>query len=78
MNKAEKKDSFDIEFEKIRLERFRIASKVLTVLISVGIGTFGVALINGQIQQQKISELAKQHEAQINLQNLKTKAENQK
>jgi hypothetical protein len=78
MNKAEKKDSFDIEFEKIRLERFRIVCKVLTVFISVGIGTFGVAWINGQIQQQKITELADQNRAQIALQNLKTKAENQK
>lgn len=58
---------FNIQLEEIKLERLKIFAKIITVLITVIIGTVGVALINSSVQKSK-----------INLQKEKDKAEIQK
>ncbi len=52
----------DIEMEKVKLERLKVYGKVLTVLISVCIGTFGVAYINHIIQNKRLEGQLKQQE----------------
>ena len=51
-----------LEMEKIKLERLKVYGKIITVLISVGIGTFGVAYINHIIQAKRLEGQLKQEE----------------
>ena len=44
MNHSE--ENFSIEKERIKLERLKLYGKILTVFISIGLGTFAVAFIN--------------------------------
>ena len=43
-----------LEIEKIKLERLKVYGKIITVLISISIGTFGVAYINNNLQNKKL------------------------
>ena len=51
-----------LEMEKIKLERLKVYGNVVTVLISVVIGTFGVAYINNTIQNKRLEGQLKQEE----------------
>lgn len=51
-----------LEMEKIKLERLKVYGKIITVLISVGIGTFGVTFINNVIQNKRLDGQLKQEE----------------
>ncbi len=51
-----------LEMEKIKLERLKVYGKIITVLISVGIGTFGVSYINHIIQEKRLEGQLKQEE----------------
>ncbi|MCP5003543.1 MAG: DUF1566 domain-containing protein [Planctomycetes bacterium] len=51
---ADKIKPDELEIEKIKLERLKVWVSVMKVLISVGIGTFGVAYINHTLQNKKL------------------------
>lgn len=51
-----------LEMEKIKLQRLKVYGKILTVLISVGIGTYGVAHMNNIIQERRLEGELKQQE----------------
>ena len=48
---TDEQERVDLEMEKLKLERFKVWEKIITVIISVTIGTFGVAYMNYVIQQ---------------------------
>ncbi len=59
---ADKKKTDDLEMERIKLERYKVKGKIITVLISVVIGTFGVNYINHIIQSKRLEGQLKQQE----------------
>ncbi len=46
----------NLEIEKIKLERLKVYGKIITVLISVGIGTYGVAAINSKLKEKQLEQ----------------------
>jgi hypothetical protein len=64
-----------LEIERLKLERLKIYGKMITVLISVIFGTFGVALINYTIQKRQIEQQQLKNEAQLQLQEKKAEAD---
>lgn len=59
---AHENETDRLGMEKIKLERLKVYGKIITVLISVGIGTFGVAYINHIIQKKRLEGQLKQEE----------------
>ncbi len=51
---TDEKKPDNLEIEKIKLERLKVYGKIITVLISICIGTFGVAYINNNLQNKKL------------------------
>lgn len=62
---TEKKEPDNLELEKIKLERLKVWGKIITVLISVGVGTFGVTVINNRLQEKQIDHQALVNEAKL-------------
>ncbi len=60
---TEKKKRDNLEIEKIKLARLKVYGKIITVLISIGIGTFGVAVINSKLQEKQLAQQALVNEA---------------
>lgn len=56
------------EKEQIKLEHFKVYGNIVTVLITVALGTFGVALINNSFQQRQLEQQRLINAAQLELQ----------
>lgn len=61
---TQNKENFPFEIERIKLERLKVYGKILTVLISIGLGTFAVALINYSYQKSQLELQEKKSEAE--------------
>lgn len=59
---VDEKKPDQLEIEKIKLERLKVYGKIITVLISICIGTFGVAYINNSLQNKKLEGQLKKEE----------------
>ena len=71
-------EDINLELERIRLERIKVYSKIVGLLITVGLGTFGVAIVNQSIQQRQLDQQKEQNDAQLKLQIEKARADRQK
>lgn len=60
---------------ELAIEKLKVLGNVLTVLITVGIGTFGVALVNRDYQNRQLEQLAKENAAALELQQKKADSE---
>lgn len=65
----------EFELERLKLERLKVYGKIVTVAISVIMGTLGVALINSSIQQRQLEQQRLENRAQLDLQKAKAEAE---
>jgi len=61
-------ENFSLEKERIKLERLKVYGKILTVFISIGLGTFAVAFINYSYQKSQLQLQEKKSEAELKLQ----------
>lgn len=64
--------------DSFRLERWKIVGNVVSVFITVGLGTLGVTLVNSSIQHRQLEQQKAEHAAQLKLQEQKDLAERQK
>jgi len=67
--------TIDLEIEKLKLERLKVYGNVVTVLITVIIGTFGVASMNNALQNRQLKQQQAQNESELQLQQKKTEME---
>lgn len=61
--------------EQLAIERLRVFGNVITVVITVGVGTFGVAWMNADYQERQLKQQAQQNEAALALEQERTLAE---
>ncbi len=73
---TDKKKPDNLEMERIKLERLKVYGKIITVLISIGIGTFGVAYINHTLQNKKLEGQLRKEEKKLEGQLKKEEMEN--
>ena len=62
---ADIKKPDNLEMEKIKLERLKVYGKIITVLISVGLGTYGVTAVNSKLQEKQINQQGLVNEAKL-------------
>ncbi len=72
---ADKKKPDNLEMEKIKLEKFKVWGKIITVLVSVVFGSALVAVLNHQIQKRQLAQQDLLNKANLELQDAKAKAE---
>jgi hypothetical protein len=65
----------DLELERLKLERLKVYGKIVTVAISVVLGTLGVTLINSSIQRRQLEQQRLENQAQLDLQTAKAVAD---
>ncbi|MDM8522220.1 hypothetical protein QUF80_02515 [Desulfococcaceae bacterium HSG8] len=71
----ENKETICLNEEQAKIERLKIYEKIITVFITVTIGTFGVAVINNSFQQRQLEQQRLENEAQFRLQEKKSESE---
>lgn len=80
------KEKLSIEKEKLNIERKRLdlektkeiwnfRAKIITVLVTVGIGTFGIAYMNHSFQNRQLEQQRLRNTAELQLQQQKTDTE---
>ncbi len=62
---VDKKKPVNMEMEKYKIERLKVYGKIITVLISIGIGTFGVTVINSKLQGKQLEQQALVNKAEL-------------
>ena len=72
---TQNKENFSLEIERIKLERLKVYGKMITVFISIGLGTFAVALINYSYQKNQLELQDKKTKAELRLQEEKANAD---
>ncbi len=72
---AEETETVRLETERMKSERLKVYGKIVTVLITVALGTFGVALINDSFQKRQLEQQRMMNEAELDLQQKKAEAE---
>ena len=72
---SEEKEKLQLEIEKIKLERLKVFSNIITVLITVAIGTFGVAYMNNVLQHRQLEQQNLISQAELQLQEKKAEAD---
>src|SRR5215510_9774195 len=68
-------ESPNIEMERLKVERLKVYGNIVTVIITVVLGTLAVACINWLIQQRQLLLQEKKANDEIKLQQMKTLAE---
>lgn len=64
-----------VEIERLRVDRLKIYGNIATVIITVGLGTLGVAIINSAIQGRQLEQQRLESMAQVDLQERKAEAD---
>ncbi len=72
---AEETETIRLEMERMKSERLKVYGKIVTVLITVALGTFGVAIINNSFQNRQLEQQRLLNEAQLQLQEKEADAE---
>ena len=75
INKNIATETASLESEKLALERFKVWKEIITVAITVGLGTVLGVLINYSFQKRQLKQQKLIHDAELDLQNAKAETD---